>query len=123
MKIKTAIFIFCFAAFSSHAFAESAGHKLTRGLEGIVTSPVEYLNQYQIASEKKGVFASLITTAVGGTAMTVKRVVNGAYDVVTFPVSLPKGYGLLLADEDETALDAYRSTQGQTLFPIGEKIV
>jgi putative exosortase-associated protein (TIGR04073 family) len=123
MKIKTAVFILCLASFAQLVFAENAGHKLARGLEGIVTSPVEYLNQYQIASDENGVVASSATMVLGGTAMTVKRIINGAYDVVTFPVSLPKNYGLLLYDRDETALKTYRAIQGKEVFPLGDRSI
>ena len=41
--------------------------------------------------------------------MMGKRIVNGAYDIVTFPVNFPKDYGLLLNDGAETALKNYHS--------------
>lgn len=124
MKIKTAFFILSIFMISQSAFAaEKPFHKLTRGLEGIVTSPLEFINQYQIASEKRSLIPSLATGLFGGAAMVVKRLVNGVYDIVTFPVNLPKNYGLLLKDESETALDAYDSSQNYSSFPLGKKAI
>ena len=93
------------------AFAGTPAHKLVRGIEGIVTSPLEYLNQYNIASGKQSDVASVAVGIFGGTAMMLKRILNGVYDVVAFPINAPKDYGLLLKDEHETALKNYNQLQ------------
>ena len=100
-----------FFAMTQLAFAGTPAHKLVRGIEGIVTSPLEYLNQYNIASGKQSDVASVAVGIFGGTAMTLKRILNGAYDIVTFPVNSPKDYGLLLNDESETALQNHKQLQ------------
>ncbi|HRK62278.1 MAG TPA: exosortase system-associated protein, TIGR04073 family [Candidatus Omnitrophota bacterium] len=120
MKIKTALFILALFAVTQSAFAGSAGEKFVRGIEGTLTSPVEYLNQYQIANYDHGLISSAVIMVLGGTAMTVKRLINGVYDIVSFPVSLPRDYGLLLNDKYETALDGYRATQGEGLAILGK---
>ena len=121
MKIKTAFFILSIFAISQTAFAGTPGHKFVRGLEGLVTSPLEYLNQYQAANNQNGIIASAAIGVLGGTAMTIKRIVNGAYDIVSFPVNAPKNYGLLLADDSETALTAYTDSQNSGSFPLAQQ--
>ncbi len=120
MKIKSAFFILSIFLISQTAFAGTPAHKLARGLEGVVTSPMEYLNQYQQGTNKHGVISGLAIGVIGGTAMLGKRLVNGVYDIVSFPVSAPKDYGLLLADDSETAIDAYSASQNSTSFPLGK---
>ena len=118
MKIKTAFFILFFFAISQTSFAGTPAHKFVRGIEGLVTSPLEYINQYQAANDKQGIIASAAIGVFGGTAMTIKRVLNGVYDIVSFPVNAPKDYSLLFADDSETALDAYTRSQNSGTFPL-----
>lgn len=117
MKTKMTVFILSFFVFSQAAFAGTWHHKLYRGIEGVITSPLEYVNQAQIASQNKSVIESTLSTIVGGTVMTVKRIVNGAYDIVTFPLPYPDSYRILLNDSSETAVDAYSSGQGKPTHP------
>lgn len=106
MKNKMAALIIVSMLFTTAAFAGCPVKKLGRGVEGIVTSPLEYWNQYLIASDTQHLVSSLVSTVLAGTAMTVKRLVNGVYDVVTFPVNYPKD-AQLLGDASESALDSY----------------
>lgn len=119
MKTKTALIALILFVSTQTAFAGNPGEKFVRGIEGALTSPVEYLNQYQIANYDHGLFSSVVIMVLGGTAMTVKRLINGVYDIVSFPVSAPRDYGLLLNDKYETALDGYRATQGEELGLLG----
>jgi hypothetical protein len=41
---------------------------------------------------------------LAGTYYTVGRILTGAYDVVTFPVPVPEGYGAVM--KPDTVLDA-----------------
>lgn len=113
MKIKTAIFILSILSVSQSAFAVTPADKFLRGLEGLVSSPLEYFNQYRISAEKRSIVPSLAVGVLGGTLMTVKRLLNGVYDVVSFPVNLPKNYRLLLNDDTETAWQNYKSLQNK----------
>lgn len=131
MKIKTAFFILSILAVSQTAFARLAdapaqragapADKFVRGLEGVVTSPLEYINQYQMASNTHGLVASVAGSVLGGTAMMLKRIINGAYDIVSFPVNAPKDYGLLLPDDSETALAFYARSQNAGTFPLAAR--
>ena len=123
MKIKNAFFILSIFVISQTAFAGTPGHKFVRGLEGIVTSPMEYINQYQLASNKKNFVSSVAIGVIGGTAVMIKRLINGVYDVVSFPIKNPNDYGLLLSDEFETAIDAYSANQNASACPLGKSAV
>ncbi len=123
MKIKAAFLTLSLILISQTAFAESWHHKLYRGIEGIITSPLEYFNQAQLAAEKKNMIETTFVTIVGGTVMTVKRIINGAYDIVTFPLPFPRPYRILLDDPAETALDALQGGQGAPVFPIGKQTI
>lgn len=122
MKTKIAYFalILFFVTQTAFAACKCPGTKFLRGVEGIATFPIEYLNQYQKLSDQNGIIPSSVGAVFAGTAMSVKRLINGVYDIVSFPVKAPGSYGLLLADEDDTALDAYQSLQGQAAFPLGK---
>lgn len=100
-----------FFATTQLAFGGTPAHKFVRGIEGVLTSPLEYVNQYYIATEKQSDLATGVIIVFGGTAMMIKRIMNGAYDIVTFPVNSPKDYGQLLKDESETALQNYKQLQ------------
>ncbi|HCM42020.1 MAG TPA: hypothetical protein PLY88_07025 [Candidatus Omnitrophota bacterium] len=116
MKKKIFALLAMVALMAQPAFAMGHGdcdkcpmkHKLLRGVEGIVTSPIEYVNQYNVLAETRRPASGMIGTVLAGTAMTAKRLINGVYDVVTFPVDLPKDGRLLLNDKHETALASYK---------------
>jgi len=110
MKIKTALFTLALFAVTQSAFAAPRPiEKLSRGVEGLLTAPMEYWNEYQLANYKDGVVASVVTALLMGTAMTGKRIINGVYDILAFPVPYPKPYRILLNDPSETALDRHYS--------------
>lgn len=114
MKIKAAFLTLSIFLISQTAFADTWHHKLYRGIEGIITSPLEYINQAQHAAAKKMIIEATFITVVGGTFMMGKRLINGAYDIVTFPLPFPRPYRILLNDPSETALDALQGGQGPT---------
>lgn len=89
-------------------------HKLSRGAVGIVSAPLEYVNQYNVLAETRRPISGVVGTVLAGTAMTAKRLINGVYDVVTFPVDLPKDGRLLLNDKSETAFASYHGKEGCT---------
>lgn len=106
MKNKTT-FLLVFILAVSQMGAAKPIYKLGRGVEGLLTAPIEYFNEYVIAAEEKGPIVGVVASIFGGTAMTVKRVINGAYDILTFPLPYPKPYRILWRDEAETALQDY----------------
>ena len=66
--------------------------KLGRGLTNIITSPGEYVVQTQKLTESHDSFTAYAGGIFQGTAKMLQRIVVGAYEVVTFPVPLPKKY-------------------------------
>lgn len=120
MKIKVAILALLFLGLAQVSYAdhhesnccEGMGKKAMRGVEGVITFPLEYVNQYEVLHHKNSAPAALIGSVFSGTAMSVKRIVNGVYDIVAFPVKVPGNYGLLLGDKYDTALDAYQGNHG-----------
>ena len=106
---KTVIFLLSLALIFSSSktvFADDAVTKLGRGAENILTSPVEFVTQYEAAAEKGNPIAAVFETVLCGIGMTVVRIAGGAYEVVTFPIPLPKNYEALL--DPETPLKALR---------------
>lgn len=117
MKMKAVFLALLILSVAQVSYAGSdgcgcMGKKAMRGVEGLLTFPLEYVNQYEVLHHKNSAPASVIGAVFAGTAMSVKRVLNGVYDVVTFPVKVPGNYGLLLGDKYDTALDAYQGNHG-----------
>ena len=70
--------------------------KLGRGLENIVTSPVEFLTQFIVAGDENGPVTTFVKGTVYGTGAMVGRILGGATEVVTFPIPLPRHYDPLM---------------------------
>lgn len=110
MKKGIAFFVLLAMAVSQTAFAGAAVDKLKRGAEGLFTSPLEISNEYRNTRAADGNVAESMATGVFvGLIMTGKRIINGAYDIVTFPLNCPRTYRLLLADDYPTALAEHRA--------------
>lgn len=85
------------ASLSSNAFADSMFVKLGRGLTNIVTSPLEILVQpLRTLLVDQKVALSPAAGLFQGLYYTIARAISGAYDLVTFPVPVPKDYGSLI---------------------------
>jgi len=82
-----------------HPRVDGALHKLGRGLSNIATAPAELLRVPTLVSRKDGYVAGSTVGLVKGVWLVVVRAVTGVYEVVTFPVEVPKGYGPLLHPE------------------------
>ena len=110
MKHKVALFVLLAMAVSTMSYAaSSATDKLKRGAEGIFTSPLEICNNYRETRKEYGVPQSLASGVFVGMFDTGKRLINGTYDEVTFPVNYPSDYGLLWRDDYATALQEHRA--------------
>lgn len=104
--MKKLLLLLVLALVSQNAFSaevESSGplRKLQRGFMNIVFSPMELSTQ--MSQEKYDnadqMLPSWATGAVRGVAFTGGRALAGVYDIVTFPISLPKEYGPLIHPE------------------------
>ncbi len=110
MKSKIVLFVLLAMVTSQVSFAATKPvEKLKRGGVGIITAPFEFCNEYKNTRKEYGVPQSIADSIFVGTLFGFKRVLNGAYDIVTFPVNYPSGYGLLLPDAYETALDEHNA--------------
>lgn len=85
------------------AEVESSGplRKLQRGFVNIALSPMELSNE--LATEKyenaDQMPPSWMTGTVRGIAFTAGRALAGVYDIVTFPLPLPREYGPIVEPE------------------------
>ncbi|MGB3114118.1 MAG: exosortase system-associated protein, TIGR04073 family [Candidatus Omnitrophota bacterium] len=74
--------------------------KLGRGIANVLTCPFELSKGMGDADEEKGIFAAYTWGVLQGTVNIVKRAVVGVYEIVTFPIPLPKDYEPILTDPE-----------------------
>lgn len=112
MNKKTAaiLLLLILAAGPKTALAEDAVIKLSRGIVNIATSPLEYFVQYNISAEENNPLVGLLGGVFYGTGFTVARIVSGAYDIVTFPIPLPRDYEPLM--KPDTGIEAVKAMHG-----------
>jgi hypothetical protein len=118
MKNKIALLVLMVMIVSQSAYAAGCSKdgycpikgKLMRGVKGIVTSPIEMCNEYKNArAADYNVAESTASGIFVGAFMAGKRIVNGTYDVITFPINWPKEHGLLFSDSYPTAWDEHKA--------------
>ncbi|MFA5088534.1 MAG: hypothetical protein WC552_05815 [Candidatus Omnitrophota bacterium] len=93
------IFIF-FLLFSSQALAQNPGQKLKRGVVNILTAPIEIPKQTRIywkkgAQKTDHVLVWIFSGFIDGTIQMAQRILSGTWDILSFPVNLPKDYAPL----------------------------
>jgi len=93
------------------AYADDAIVKFGRGVVNIITSPLEYPIQYMVLEEEHNVPVALTATVLYGTLFTVARILGGAYEIVTFPIPLPREYAPLM--QPPTPVEAFTEMQGK----------
>ncbi|MCX5711472.1 MAG: exosortase system-associated protein, TIGR04073 family [Candidatus Omnitrophica bacterium] len=74
------------------AYADTALTKLGRGAANIGSCWVELFKQVHETGESDGTIAAMSEGVVKGFAYSVGRFFAGIYDVITFPIPLPRGY-------------------------------
>jgi putative exosortase-associated protein (TIGR04073 family) len=74
--------------------------KLGRGVANVVTCPLELIKGMDDVKQESGLFAAVTWGILQGTFNIVKRAVVGVYEIVTFPVPLPKDYAPILTDPE-----------------------
>lgn len=82
------------------AFADDPMKKLGRGVSNVFLSPMELLKGIGDANVEHGWFAAGTWGFLQGLVKGGIRAVVGVYEVVTFPIPLPKGYGPILTDPE-----------------------
>ncbi len=100
-KVFVIISAFAFIlTLTSPAYCDTALKKLGRGLCNIVTAPVEITHQISKVSNTDGPMAGLSYGTLKGVLMTGVRAVVGAYEVVTFPIPMPRHYKPILTEPE-----------------------
>lgn len=74
------------------AYAGDPIQKLARGITNVATGWVEIPKEIGRSVEKSGDFAGLVVGPFKGIAKAIGRTIAGVYDVVTFPIPLPRRY-------------------------------
>lgn len=85
---------------SSVAFADGPIKKLGRGLANVITCPLEILKGISDANTENGPIAAVTFGLLKGIFNTGVRAVIGVYEVVTFPIPLPRDYSPILTDPE-----------------------
>jgi len=89
----------------TNAYCDDALKKLGRGICNCVTFPLEIFEQIKRTNASDGPMAGWTWGLLKGIGMTGVRAVVGVYEVVTFPLPLPKHYEPILKDPEFFAED------------------
>ncbi len=73
-------------------YMEGATRKLGRGVANVVTSPAELVRTPELVSRRDGYIAGMTVGIAQGLWFGLVRGVTGLWDVVTFPVAVPKNF-------------------------------
>jgi len=98
--IVSVIIILTVLSFASPAYCDDMFKKLGRGFCNVVTFPLEIPEQIQRTNIAEGPFAAMTWGPIKGICMTVVRAAAGVYEVVTFPIPIPKDFKPLLTDPE-----------------------
>ena len=100
-KICVMVIVSFFAAsVAAPAYCDDALKKLGRGTANVLTAPLELLEQQQRANRDDGPFAGLTYGVFKGVCMTGVRALVGVYEIVTFPIPIPKNYKPILKNPE-----------------------
>jgi putative exosortase-associated protein (TIGR04073 family) len=77
---------------SGLVYAGDPVQKLGRGITNVATGWVEIPKEIGRSVEKSGDFAGLVVGPFKGIAKAIGRTIVGVYEVVTFPIPLPRRY-------------------------------
>lgn len=94
------ITVFVLGMAVSSGYCDDALKKLGRGAANCVTFPLELIEQVKRANLSDGPMAAYTWGLLKGVGMMGVRAVVGVYEVVTFPLPLPKEYKPILKDPE-----------------------
>lgn len=80
-------------------YTDGALRKLGRGLANVVTCPAELIRTPELTGRKDGYVAALSVGILKGAFRTLLRGVTGVFEVVTFPVEIPKDFAPIVQPE------------------------
>ena len=78
--------------FSAPAHAGNPASKLGQGVSNIVLSPIELVNGIKIVGASADPVTGVVGGLLAGTVLLGRRILVGAYEVVTFPIPFPSDY-------------------------------
>ena len=73
--------------------------KLGRGIANIFTCPFELIRTPVRVEQRDGMVAGMSVGVLQGAWRTILRCATGVFEVVTFPLEIPKGYEPLMKPE------------------------
>ena len=73
--------------------------KLGRGIANIATAPAEIIRTPELVSRRDGYVSAMSVGLVEGTWRTLVRAVTGVFEIATFYVEIPRGFGPLMKPE------------------------
>jgi len=82
------------------AFSDTPFRKLGRGIANVATCPLEVFKGIQDANKDQGFVAAFTWGILQGVFKCAVRGVVGAYEVVTFPIPVPKDYDAIVTDPE-----------------------
>ncbi len=111
MPTKTLFFFLIgFSALAHGLYAEdNPATKLGRGIVNVVASPGEYAVQTAKLMKDHDPLTAYLGGVFQGTTRMLQRIGAGVYEVVTFPVPLPKKYKPLM--DPPTTVDALQDSR------------
>lgn len=81
-------------------YCDDPAKKLGRGFSNLLTWPLEGPEQIQRTNVEEGPMAAMTWGAIKGLTMMVVRLGAGIYEVLTFPIPVPKDYKPILTDPE-----------------------
>lgn len=80
-------------------YVDGALRKLGRGITNVVTCPVELLRTPEKVGRRDGYLAATTVGLLQGAWRGILRGVVGVFEIVTFPVEVPKDFAPLMRPE------------------------
>ena len=96
----TALILMLALSLAAPAYCDDAAKKLGRGLCNLITFPLEVPEQITRTNNDDGPMAAMTWGVIKGISMTCIRAAAGVYEVLTFPIPVPKDYKPLLTDPE-----------------------
>ena len=86
------LLLILFSAPCARANDNGPAVKLGRGLTNVVMGPTEMVTQVKEMGKKENAFTALFGGFFKGVGMFLVREVTGIYEIITFPIPIPRGY-------------------------------
>jgi len=99
-KITICICIIALFLSSSFAYAGTPMEKIKRGAMNIISCPFELGNGMMQANEQDGIGSAYTWGIVNGVLRVGLRAIVGVYELVTFPIPIPKDYAPIMTDPE-----------------------